>query len=64
MTQQQQNQGSRQSAAAVFRDRANRLHRRGDALLVLAKLIEAHPMDMDKEELLWSLAVGMQFKND
>lgn len=58
---QQQNQCSRENAAvAVFRDRAERLHKRGDALNVLASLIELQQMTKADEELLWSLAVGTQ----
>ena len=49
---------NRQSEVAVFRDRAERLHKRGAALMVIVRLLEDHPVSKEEEELLWSLAVG------
>ena len=56
-----ESEGQRQSAAAVFRDRATRLDDKAEALRTIATLIEENrgTLTEREEERLWSLACGI-----
>lgn len=48
-------QDCRESAVKVCLNKANRLHQRGDAYLILAKIIEEADLTGHQESQLWSL---------
>ena len=56
-----ESENCRQSAAAVFRDRARRLRLKSDAHFLIARMIDAQTLSADDEETLWSLACDSTF---